>query len=228
MSGSTAQPLKRVPGSYEAQEAREMLDSTAEHSESVVRSDKPFVDLSTFDNSDYNPGRGLFVRTAWYFLSLLIFESGWFPVSRIKTSLLRWFGACIGEGVVIKPHVRIKYPWRLTIGNHCWIGQDVWIDNIENVKIGSHVCVSQLVYFCTGSHDHRKQSFDLIAKPIEIGSGVWLGARAMLLGGVSIGANAIVAAGSVVNRAVGDNEFVGGVPAKVIGQRDSAPTQATH
>lgn len=152
--------------------------------------------------------------------SLLLFESGWFPVGRFKLLLLRWFGARIGKGVVIKPHVRIKNPWRLTLGDHCWIGQNVWIDNIENVAIGDHVCISQLVYFCTGSHDHRKTTFDLVARPIVVGNGTWVGARATLLGGVDIGANAIVAAGSVVTSSVQNCEFVGGVPAKVIGKRE--------
>lgn len=203
---------------------QELLNSGPVNSDRATASEQPFVDLSTFDNSAYEPGRGKIVRTAWYFLSLVLFESGWFPVSRIKLLLLRWFGARIGKGVVVKPHVRIKNPWRLTVGDHCWIGQNVWIDNIEDVTIGDHVCVSQLVYFCTGSHDHQKTTFDLVARPIAVGNGAWVGARATLLGGVEVGANAIVAAGSVVNRSVQDCEFVGGVPAKVIGEREPPTT----
>ncbi len=185
----------------------------------ILREAKAFYDLSSFSHPEYNPGRGKIIRTVWYFLSLLVFESGWFPVSGIKASLLRRFGARIGKAVKIKPHVRIKYPWRLTVGDHCWIGQGVWIDNIEDVHIGDHVCISQLVYFCTGSHDHRKVSFDLVAKQIEIGNGAWIGARALLLGGVEIGANAIVAAGSVVTKPVEAGTFVGGSPAKLLGHR---------
>ena len=81
-----------------------------------------WVDLGSFSNPEYDPGRGLLVRTVWYFVSLLVFESGWIPISRLKTSLLRLFGASVGVGLVIKPHVRIKYPWRLVVGDHCWIG----------------------------------------------------------------------------------------------------------
>ena len=176
-------------------------------------------DLSTFRNPQYDPGRGLLVRTLWYYCSLILFESGWLPASGLKSRVLRLFGAKIGQGVVFKPHVRIKYPWRLTIGDHCWIGQSVWIDNIEDVTIGDHVCVSQLVYFCTGSHDHRKSTFDLLAKPIVVHNGAWIGARVTLLGGVEVHANAIAAAGSVVVKSVPASTIVGGNPAQQIGVR---------
>jgi putative colanic acid biosynthesis acetyltransferase WcaF len=181
---------------------------------------QPCCDLSAFRNRQYHPGKGILVRTVWYYCSLLFFENGWFPVSGIKVSLLRLFGAKIGRGVVFKPHVRIKYPWRLAIGDHCWIGQSVWIDNIEDVTIGDHVCVSQLAYFCTGSHDHRTPAFDLLAKPITVHTGAWIGARATLLGGVVVQANAIVAAGSVVVKSVPEEAIVGGNPAKEIRQRE--------
>jgi putative colanic acid biosynthesis acetyltransferase WcaF len=187
------------------------------HSDSEVR---PLSDLSSFRNSTYDPGRGAIVRTLWYYCSLLMFESGWLPVSGIKVQILRLFGARIGRSVVVKPHVRIKYPWRLAIGDHCWIGQNVWIDNIEDVSIGDHVCVSQLAYFCTGSHDHRTPAFDLLAKPIQVETGAWIGARATLTGGVTVHANAIAAAGAVVVKSVPAATIVGGNPAREIGQRN--------
>lgn len=189
------------------------------HPESKSTATEPLCDLSEFRNPEYNPGRGLLTRTIWYFISLMLFESGWFPVSGIKVRVLRLFGAKIGSGVVIKPHVRIKFPWRLSIGDHCWIGQDVWIDNIEDVTIGVSVCVSQLAYFCTGSHDHRTRGFDLLAKPITVESGAWIGARVTLLGGVVVHANAIAAAGAVVVKSVPAASIVGGNPARQIGTR---------
>src|SRR5271166_569418 len=160
--------------------------------------DAEWVDLSSYDNRSYSPGRSRLVCAIWYFVSLAIFECGWVPLVLPKRWLLRLFGARIGRGLIIKPQVWIKYPWRLVAGDHCWIGQGVWIDNLADVQLGSHVCISQQVYICTGSHDYRKPSFDLITRPVEVGNGAWLGARALLLGGVSVGANAVVAAGSVV------------------------------
>jgi putative colanic acid biosynthesis acetyltransferase WcaF len=154
--------------------------------------------LAAYDNSRYDPGRGFVVRTIWYFVSLWIFESGWFPVSGVKAAILRWFGARIGKGLVIRPHVRIKYPWKLTVGDHCWIGQQVWIDNLENVIVGSHVCISQAAYLCTGSHNHRSPTFELIVKPILIGDGAWLAARCTILQGSIIGPGVVVSACSIV------------------------------
>lgn len=157
-----------------------------------------FLQLGRYEKGKYSPGRGIFVRAAWYILSLVMFESGWCPLSRLKVSILRLFGAQLGTGVVIKPHVRIKYPWLLQIGDQSWVGQEAWIDNLAPVRIGSNVCISQRVYLCTGSHDHRKRTFDLIAAPITIGDGAWLAVGSIVLGGVSVGANALVCAGTVV------------------------------
>jgi putative colanic acid biosynthesis acetyltransferase WcaF len=178
-----------------------------------------WVDLASYDSSHYQPGRGLLVRTLWYYCSLILFENGWCPSRGLKTWLLRRFGAKIGEGLVIKPHVRIKFPWRLTVGHHCWIGQNAWIDNIADVEIGNHVCISQLVYLCTGSHDYRRTGFNLITKPIRIADGAWLGARSTVLPGVTVGANAVVAGGSIVAKDVPPATVVAGNPARPIADR---------
>jgi putative colanic acid biosynthesis acetyltransferase WcaF len=185
--------------------------------------DRAWVDLSSYDNRSYSPGRSRFARALWYLVSLAIFESGWVPLARPKCWLLRLFGARVGRGLVIKPQVWIKYPWRLAVGDHCWIGQGVWIDNLADVHLGSHVCVSQQAYLCTGSHDYRKPSFDLITRPVKVGNGAWIGARALILGDVAVGANAIVAAGSVVTKDVPAATVVAGSPARTLAtRRDSS------
>ncbi|QDS97395.1 WcaF family extracellular polysaccharide biosynthesis acetyltransferase [Adhaeretor mobilis] len=188
--------------------------------ENEYESQESWLDLSAYDNSDYDPGRGTLTRTLWYFCSLLFVESVWFPFGGCKLFLLRIFGAKIGTGVTIRSNVRVKYPWLLEVGDHCWIGQDVWIDNLVPVKIGSHVCISQRAYLCTGSHDHRKRTFDLLTGPISIGNGAWVGAVAILLQNVSIGPNALVASGSIVVSDVPAGAIVGGNPAKPIGKRE--------
>ena len=93
------------------------------------------TDLSTFNNSWYKPGNP-FKRLIWYVVNLLVFKNPLFVFIAPKLLLLRWFGAKIGSGVVIKPAVNIKYPWFLSIGNNTWIGEGVWIDNLDQITIG--------------------------------------------------------------------------------------------
>ncbi|MCE2725713.1 MAG: WcaF family extracellular polysaccharide biosynthesis acetyltransferase [Planctomycetaceae bacterium] len=160
-------------------------------------------DLAAYSNSSYAPGCGVVARVLWYYVSLVVFESGWLPSSALKRTVLRLFGASIGRGVVIKPNVRIKCPWRLTVGNEAWIGQDVWIDNIDDVTIEDSCCLSQGAYLCTGTHDHKSASFELMTAPIHIKSGAWVAAKAILLPGAIVEAGQVISAGSVHKRAEG-------------------------
>ncbi len=98
----------------------------------------------------------------------------------------------MGKGVVIKPSVNIKYPWKLTLGNHFWIGEETWIDNLSEVVIGDNVTISQGAMILTGTHDHTKETFDFISLPVIIEEGAWIGARAVVYGGVTVGSHAIL------------------------------------
>jgi putative colanic acid biosynthesis acetyltransferase WcaF len=120
---------------------------------------------------------------------------------------------------VIKPGVRVKYPWRLTVGAAAWLGEDVWIDNLADVEIGSNACVSQGAYLCTGNHDWSDQTFGLIVKSIRIRDGAWVGAKSVVCPGVEIGECAIAAAGSVVTRSIPPYEIHAGNPARFIRHR---------
>ena len=106
------------------------------------------------------------MRFFWYFINVIFFKSSFFPFNFLKIFLLQLFGCSLGKGVVIKPNVNIKYPWKLSLGNYVWIGESVWIDNLDNVTIGNHVCISQGAILICGSHNYKKQSFDLITKEI--------------------------------------------------------------
>lgn len=102
------------------------------------------------------------------------------------------------------------------MGDFCWIGEGVWIDNIAEVIMGKHVCVSQGAYVCTGSHDWSSISFDLVAKPIMVGSHVWVGARAILAPGSRIGVGCVVTLGSVASGNLDPWTIYSGVPATPI------------
>lgn len=177
------------------------------------------IDLSTFDNSWYSSGRGTWVQGLWFFLGLPLLRCSCIPSSGLRRCLLRLFGARIGKGVVIKPGVRVKYPWLLEVGDHTWIGEDAWIDNLAPVQLGSNVCISQGVYLCTGNHDWTDPSFGLIVRPIVIHDGAWLGARAVVTPGVEVAEFAIASAGSVVTQNLEASTIYAGNPAVVVRTR---------
>ncbi len=136
----------------------------------------------------------------WFIINILFFKNSLNLFSGIKVFLLKSFGATLGAGVLIKPGVNIKYPWKLIIGDHAWIGESVWIDNLSDVTIGSNVTISQGALLLTGSHDHTKEKFDFISNPIILEEGVWIGAKAIVFGGVTVGSHSILGMNSVAEK----------------------------
>ena len=179
----------------------------------------PLVSLARFDSSWYRPGRNFVVQAAWFCGGLPLLRCPLLPSSAVRRVLLRIFGAKIGRRVVIKPGVRVKYPWRLSVGNDSWIGEDCWIDNLSDVSIGNDVCVSQSVYICTGNHDRSDPAFGLIVQPVILRNGSWVGARAIVCPGVEFGEGAMATAGSVVTRSISSWEIHSGNPASFVKQR---------
>lgn len=133
----------------------------------------------------------------WFLINNLIINS-FIPSSNLRKFLLTFFGAKIGVGVTIKPKIYIKFPWKLKIGNNSWIGEKVWIDNIEMVSIGDDCCISQGVYFCTGNHDFKKETFDLIAEKIEVKNNSWIAAKAKIGPGVIIKESSFIKLGEII------------------------------
>lgn len=187
------------------------------------------VDLSSFNNAYYDPGRSWAVRTAWFLLGLPLLRCSIVPSSTFRRRLLRLFGAEIGAGAVIRPGVRVKYPWNLKTGKHCWLGEDSWIDNLAPVTLGNNVCISQGAYLCTGNHDWKDPAFGLITGSIVIQDGGWVAARALVGPGVEIGQCAIAGFGAVVTGSIPPYEIHTGNPAAFLRRRESAggPIQLT-
>lgn len=140
--------------------------------------------------------------------------------SGLKVALLKLFGAKLGQGVVIKPAVNIKYPWKLQIGDHSWIGEEAWIDNLSDVIIGRNVTISQGSFILTGSHDHRKETFDLITAPVLLEDGVWICAKAIVLGGVNCRSHSILSTNSVANKDLEPYTIYKGNPAIAVKVRN--------
>ncbi|MBT8038319.1 MAG: WcaF family extracellular polysaccharide biosynthesis acetyltransferase [Verrucomicrobiae bacterium] len=158
------------------------------------------IQLSTFNNDHFSRGAPKWKEVLWWLCRSLCF-SPWFPIpSLIKVAVLRLFGAKVGEGVVIRSRVNITFPWNLEIGDHVWLGDEVMILSLDSVKIGNNVCISQRAFLCTGSHDFRKESFDLIAKPISIEDGCWICAQAFIGPGSIVPAETMIKAGERYSR----------------------------
>lgn len=177
------------------------------------------TNLANYNNDWYQPG-STFKRLAWMLVSALFFKNGLFPFYGFKSSLLRAFGATVGKGLVIKPCVNIKYPWFLEIGDHCWIGEAVWIDNLGLVKLGNHVCLSQGAFLLCGNHNYSKTTFDLMVKNIVLEDGVWIGAKSIVAPGVIAGNHAVLTAGSVATHHLEAYGIYQGNPALFIKNRN--------
>lgn len=160
-----------------------------------------YPSLAGFTGAGYDKGRGPLWQAAWLAVSGLVVSRWWCPAS-IRVAILRAFGAQIGSGVLIRHRVQIHWPWKLSVGDNTWIGEDAWLLNLEPITIGSDVCISQGVFLCTGSHDRRSATFEFDNGPIVIEDGVWVAAMAVVLRGVTVGHSAVVGATALVTNDV--------------------------
>lgn len=154
--------------------------------------------LSDFTGHGYEKGRNVLIQAVWFAVANLAFARWWFP-RRLRPVTLRLFGATVGRRVFIRHRVRILWPWKLSIGNDCWVGEDAWLLNLEPIIIGRDVCLSQGVFICTGGHDPRSASFEYDNAPIEIGDQTWIAAQALILRGVQVGRSSVVGARAIVS-----------------------------
>lgn len=153
--------------------------------------------LSGFTGANYAKGRSVLWQVAWLLASSLVVMPWWCPV-QLRVAVLRAFGAQIGCDVVFRHRVRVHWPWKLSVGDGSWVGENVWILNLEPVIIGSNVCVSQDVLLCTGSHDRHSPTFEFDNAPIRIEDGAWIATRATVLRGSVVGRDAVVGATALV------------------------------
>ncbi|MBI5336599.1 MAG: putative colanic acid biosynthesis acetyltransferase [Mycolicibacterium rufum] len=156
--------------------------------------------LGGFTGRGYERGRSVGVQVLWLIARGVLMK--WWCPNALRIRALRLFGARIGTGVLIRHQVKIHWPWKLDVGDNSWIGEEVWILNLEHVTIGSNTCISQGVLLCTGSHDRRSPTFEFDNGPITIGDSVWVAARATVLRGTRIGDGATIGATVVVSRDV--------------------------
>ena len=167
----------------------------------------------------WGPGKNIFVRAIWYCINRLFFKS-LFPFYGVKRVLLRAFGAKIGKGLILKPYVSIKYPWKLEVGDHVWIGEEVWIDNLAKITLGNNACLSQGALLLCGNHNYKKASFDLLVREILLEEGAWVGAKALVCPGVRMASHSILTAGSTATNSLEAYWIYQGNPAQKLRQRE--------
>ena len=155
----------------------------------------------------------------WWLVQSLFFNTSPQVLYGWRRFLLRRFGAKIGDKVLLRPSVRVTYPWKLTIGDRAMIGDHVELYTLDEIRIGNDAVVSQGTYLCTGTHDHKDIAFTLKTRPIVIEDQAWVAAECFVYPGVTIGYGAVVAARSVVTKDVASASIVAGHPAVQVGTR---------
>ncbi|SDT19713.1 putative colanic acid biosynthesis acetyltransferase WcaF [Maribacter dokdonensis] len=144
----------------------------------------------------------------WYLTKVLFFLSALPYPSKFKVWLLKLFGAKVGTGIIIKPRVNIHFPWKLEIGNHVWIGEEAFLLNFEQIKIGDNVCISQRSFLCGGNHDYRIPSMPYRNGPIELKDGCWVGANCFVGPNVVVGFDSVLTVGSIIVASIEPNKVI--------------------
>jgi putative colanic acid biosynthesis acetyltransferase WcaF len=186
------------------------------------------VDLSKFSAARFERGSNKLCEALWLLTSFLLFQLCPLKLSVLKCGVLRLFGAKIGRGVVIKPQVKITFPWKLTLGDNVWLGEECWLLNLEHIIIADNVCISQRAFLCTGNHNYKSSAFDLIVKPIHIKEGAWIGAGAFVGPGVNAGSHAVLTAGSVATNDLKPFGIYRGNPAELVRARVITDHNESH
>lgn len=164
-------------------------------------------------------GRSAIVVQLWWLVQSSLFAMspqfmyGW------RRFLLKLFGADIGVGVLIRPSVRVTYPWKVKIGNNTWIGDHAELYSLGEIVIGNDVVISQKSYLCAATHDYTKPSFDILEKAISIEDQVWIATDVYIAPGVTIARGALIGARSSVFVDMPESMICLGSPAKPVRKR---------
>jgi len=164
-------------------------------------------------------GKSAVIVQLWWIVQAFFFKTspqicyGW------RRFLLRLFGAKIGKKVIIRPTVKVTYPWKVSIGDYSWIGDDVVLYSLGEIEIGENVVISQKSYICTGSHDYLKEDFPVFEKKIIIEDECWLATDVFVAPGITIKKGTVVGSRSSVYKDLPANKVCIGNPTKIIRDR---------
>jgi len=176
-------------------------------------------DLKQFKLPENFRGKNAVTVQLWWFVQATFFRLSPQFAYAWRRFLLRLFGAEIGKKVIIRPSVKITYPWKIKIGDYSWIGDEVTLYSLGEIEIGKNTVISQKSYICTGSHDMYSKNFDIFAKKIIIKDACWIATDVFVAPGVTIEENVVVGARSSVFNSLPKNKVCIGTPAKPIKNR---------
>jgi putative colanic acid biosynthesis acetyltransferase WcaF len=143
-------------------------------------------------------GRSATYVQLWWIVQALIVKPSPQIFYSLRRFMLRAFGAKIGAGVRIRPGVEVTYPWKVSIGDNSWLGDDVTLYSLGPISIGANSVVSQNVYICAADHDYSDAAFPIRARAVTIGDQVWIASDAWVGPGVTVGDGTVVGARSTV------------------------------
>ena len=176
-------------------------------------------DLALFRLPEGFRGRPSWFVQLWWLVQSTIFGLSPQFMYGLRRFLLRLFGAKIGKNALIRPSARVTYPWKVSIGDRAWIGDNAVLYSLGEIIIGDDSVISQRCYICAGGHDYSKPGFDIFAKKIEIGREVWIAADVFVAPGVRIGDGAVIGARSNVFASLPSHMVCYGSPAKPVKKR---------
>ncbi|WP_040279621.1 WcaF family extracellular polysaccharide biosynthesis acetyltransferase [Psychroserpens damuponensis] len=178
-----------------------------------------YQNLKTFSVPGDFRGKSKVVVQLWWIVEKTLFA--WSPQFFYgwRRFLLRSFGAKIGKDVLIRPSAKFTYPWKITIGDYTWIGEDCILYSLGNISIGKHVAVAHGVYFNTGLHDYTKESFDIGHQEVIIEDEAWITNDVYIAPGVTVGKGCVIGARSNVFKDMPEGFICYGNPASAVKKR---------
>jgi putative colanic acid biosynthesis acetyltransferase WcaF len=179
-------------------------------------------DLSTFRLPRGFRGRSAVVVLLWWLIQSTIFR--WSPVFAygFRRWLLRLFGATIGRKVLVFSTAAFTYPWKVTIGDYAWIGDDAVLYSVGEIEIGPNAVVSQASYLCAASHDYSRVDFPTFVGKITVGAEAWVAAKVFVAPGVTIGRGAVIGACSAVFEDMPEEMVCYGHPCRPVKRRQTS------
>jgi putative colanic acid biosynthesis acetyltransferase WcaF len=179
---------------------------------------QPVIPLADAPGSRESWDRPVWQVYLWSLVEAILISNPLQPSSTVRAVVLRLFGARIGTGVILRPRLRVRFPWKLRIGDNSWIGEDVWLHNQDQLSIGHDCVISQGTFITTGSHRHATD-MALVTSPVKVEDGAWITARCVVLRGAEVGQSALILPSTVVRGRVPDGTMFGGNPGGVVGLR---------